>query len=183
MRNVIKVAVLGLALALVGCAAPAKALMRVNAGADKDYTDLSGAKWLADKEFAEGAQYGAVGGKTVARAGIEAVPGTKAPQVYLTERYGMKAYQFAVPNGVYTVRLHFAETYEGITKEGARLFSVSVNGKPVLKDLDVFKAAGGFARPLVKDVEHIQVADGKLVIEFAEGVQNPEVNGIEILAE
>ena len=52
-----------------------------------------------------------------------------------------------------------------------------------LEDLDVFKAAGGFARPLVKDAKGVAVTDGRLNIEFVANVQNPEINGIEVLAE
>jgi len=157
--------------------------LRVDAGAEKEYVDQSGKKWLPDQEFSEGKTYGAVGGKTILRTGIKAIEGTKAPQVYLTERYEMTAYRFVVPKGEYKVRLHFAETYEKIESAGERVFSVSINGQSVLKDLDVFKEAKGFAKPLVKEFRKIKAPDGKLLIEFTEQVQKVEINGIEILAE
>jgi endoglucanase len=157
--------------------------LRVNAGAEAEYVDQSGKKWLPDQEFGEGKTYGAVGGKTVQRTGIKTIEGTKAPQVYLTERYEMSAYRFAVPKGEYKVRLHFAETYEKIEKAGERVFSVSINGQIVLKDLDVFKEAGGLAKPLVKEFKKIKASDGKLLIEFTQQTQNPEINGIEVFAE
>jgi len=157
--------------------------LRVSAGAEKEYVDQTGAKWLPDQEFSEGKQYGAVGGQTVQRPDLKTVAGTKAPQVYLKERYGMSAYKFVLPQGQYKVRLHFAETYEGITSAGERVFSVSINGQAVLKDLDVFKEAQGFAKPLVKEFKKIKAADGKLAIEFAEQTQHAEINGIEILGE
>ena len=158
-------------------------VLRVDAGADKEYVDQSGTKWLPDQEFSEGKQYGAVGGKTVLRTGIKTVEGTKAPQVYLTERYEMSAYRFAVPKGEYKVRLHFAETYEGITGAGERVFGVRINGQTVLKELDVFKETKALAKPLVKEFNKVQVADGKLLIEFVPQVQNAEINGIEIMGE
>ena len=183
MRQVMMaVLVIGLVGGVVGCAGP-KPVFRVNAGADKEYTDAAGAKWSPDQEFTEGGKYGAIGGKAVRRTTVKIPEGTKAPEVYLTERYGKMTYRFAVPNGKYTVRLHFAETYDGIKAEGERVFSVKINGQPALTDFDVLKAAGGFAKPIVKEFKGVQVADGKLLIEFAEKTQSPEVNGIEILVE
>ena len=157
-----------------------KFAVRVDCGATKDYTDAEGLKWLADHEQDAKAQWGAVGGEIVSRPTLK-IAGTKRPELYLTERWGMSAYQFTVPNGTYLVRLHFAETYEGISKAGERIFTVKVNGQTVLKDLDVLKEAGGFGKALVKDVPAVAVKDGKLKIEFVEGVQNPQINAIEVL--
>ena len=154
----------------------------VSCGADEAYTDKDGKAWLADAEMAEGVDWGAVDGMTVIRDPVE-VPGTPAPNVYLTERYSMTAYEFKMKDGKYTVRLHFAETYDGILGAGERLFSVSLNGKVVLKDLDVFKEAGGPNKPLIKEFKGVAVTGGKLTIGFTANVQNPEINGIEILAE
>jgi hypothetical protein len=95
----------------------------------------------------------------------------------------MSAYKFVVPNSKYTVRLHFAETYEGITGEGQRVFSVTINNNVVLKDLDVYKEAGGAKKPVVKEFKGVAVTGKELVIGFVSNIQNPEINGIEILAE
>jgi len=157
-----------------------KLLYRVNCAADKDYVDDNGTIWKADQEWADGQDWGAVGGMTVHRFELETVAGTKAPGVYLDERYSMTGYRFKVPAGTYTVRLHFAETYDGITAAGERVFSVQIEDKTVLADLDVFKEAGGYGKPLVKDVAGIEVTDGELTVDFVEGTQNPEINGIEV---
>jgi hypothetical protein len=158
-----------------------KLAIRVDCGAAKDYVDAEGVKWLADHELDAKAQWGAVGGEVIARADLK-IAGTKRPELYLTERWGMTAYQFTVPNGTYLVRLHFAETYEKLTKPGERVFTVKINGQVVLKDFDVLKEAGGFGKPLVKDAPGVAVTDGKLKIEFVEGVQKTEINAIEVLA-
>ncbi|MCX5671227.1 MAG: malectin domain-containing carbohydrate-binding protein [Planctomycetota bacterium] len=178
-----------LAAGLVGCgpqktgAAAGKLVLRVNCAADKEYTDETGAKWLPDQVWKEGAPYGAVEGQTILREGLK-ITGTKAPEVYLTERYSMKAYRFDVPPGKYAVRLHFAETFPGIVQDGPRVFTVAIQGKPVLTDLDVMKAAGGFGKPLVKEFKGVAVAaDKKLMIEFTAKTQNSEINGIEIIGE
>jgi hypothetical protein len=115
--------------------------------------------------------------------GDVSIPGTDAPRVYQLERYSMPAYRFTVPNGKYTVRLHFAETYEGITEAGQRVFSVNINDNVVLPDFDVFKAAGGFQKPVVKEFKGITVTNEKLFIGFTPKVENPEINGIEIFSE
>jgi len=182
-RVVLAVLVLGMAAAAGGCAAGGKVLYRVNCGATSEYTDEAGEKWLADQVTKPDARYGAVGGLTILRETLKTIPGTPAPEVYRNERYSMTAYEFAVPNGQYAVRLHFCETFGGIKDVGQRVFSVKVQGKDALKDLDVFKEAGGFAKPLVKEVRGVAVTDGKLKVEFVPNVQNPEINGIEVLQE
>jgi hypothetical protein len=153
----------------------------VSCGTDEAYVDKAGTKWLADKDMVKDADWGAVDGSTVVRD-LETIPGTPSPKVYLTERYSMSEYQFKLKPGKYNVRLHFAETYDGITAAGERLFSVSFNGKVVLKDLDVFKEAGGPNKPLIKEFRDIIITGDKLVIAFEINVQNPEINGIEIFA-
>jgi hypothetical protein len=155
-------------------------LYRVNCAAEKDYVDDAGNVWKADQLWEDGKDWGADDGMTVHRSAIEAVPGTKAPGVYLDERYSMPGYRFKVPAGTYTLHLHFAETYDGISGEGQRVFTVEVEGKPALTDLDVFKEAGGFARPLVRKVTDVEVTDGELNVTFVSNIQNPEINGIEI---
>ena len=180
---------LGAALAamLIGCpetdegaggGSPGFAL-RVNCGDPNDYVDEEGIKWLADRVADANAPWGADNGLTIDRPGMK-IPGSKRPQLYVTEWYSMKGYRFKLANGTYTVRLHFAETFEQHTTAGQRLFSVKINGEEKLKDLDVLKAAGGFAKPLVKEFK-IAVTDGVLHIEFVANVQNPEINAIEIL--
>ncbi|HUT35280.1 MAG TPA: malectin domain-containing carbohydrate-binding protein [Planctomycetota bacterium] len=130
---------------------------------------------------AQAARWGYVGGLTVKRPDAE-VKNTQDKAIYLNEHYSMTAYRIAVANGTYAVKLHFAETYEKIEDVGQRVFSVAVEGKPVLGDLDVFKEAGKQrCAAVVKDLE-AEVADGELTIEFAAKVQNPMINGIEVVA-
>ena len=46
----------------------------------------------------------------------------------------------------------------------------------------MFKAAGGANKPVIKEFKGVAVTD-KLAIDFETNEQNPEINGIEILAE
>ncbi len=180
--------VAGLAVILVVliCSAPASAqgfALRVNAGAASTYTDKAGNSWQADKFYAKGNGFGFVGGDTVDRGTDVKIEGTEDPRVYQTEHYAMDSFVAEVPNGKYTVRLHFAETYDDITFDGPRVFDVKMQGAEVVKDLDISKAAGGLKKAVVKEAKGVEVSDGILKIQFVSKQQNPAINGIEILAE
>jgi hypothetical protein len=158
-----------------------KFVLRVDCGAVAPFKDKFGNVWAADQELGTGKTWGADDGATIEREGV-GITGTDIPRIYETERYSMGSYKFTVPNGKYTVRLHFAETFEGIEGPGQRVFSVSVAGQEVLKDLDLFKTVGPL-KPLVKEYKGVSVENGQLVIGFTPNIENPQICGIEILAE
>jgi hypothetical protein len=143
--------------------------IRIKAGGGS-ITDSAGNVWLADQGFD--------GGDTIERPDNQ-IANTKDAAIYRAERYSMTSFSQKVPNGKYQVKLHFAETYEGISGPGERVFSYNVEGKE-FKDFDVFKTAGGANRAYVQNVD-VEVKDGKLDITFTPNVENPEINGIEIL--
>jgi hypothetical protein len=145
--------------------------IRIDAGATTNLTDSSGNVWLADQGF--------TGGEIATRADDLPIAGTQDPAIYRTEHYDMTAFSYPVPNGKYTVKLHFAETYDGITGPGQRVFSFSVEGQ-LFKDFDVWAKTGGGQRAYVETVK-ADVTAGKLDITFTPGVQSPEINGIEII--
>jgi len=144
--------------------------IRIKAGASTNVVDADGNTWLPDQGFTEG--------ETVERADA-AIVDSKSPQLYRSEHWGMSAFDYTVPNGKYTVKLHFCETYDGITAAGDRVFGFNVNGKD-FTDFDVWAKSGGYLHPYVETVP-VQVTDGKIHITFTPKVQNPEINGIEIL--
>lgn len=144
--------------------------IRIRAGSSEKLTDASGNVWLPAQGFADG--------ETVDRSEL-GIANTKDQAIYRTERYSMTGFSQPLPNGKYTVKLHFAETYEGISGTGQRVFSFNVEGKE-FKDFDVWAKAGGALRAYVETVS-VDVADGKLDIAFTSNVENPEINGIEIL--
>ena len=158
-----------------------KFVLRVDCGAVAPFKDKLGNVWAADQELDAGKTWGADDGMTIEREGV-GITGTDLVRIYETERYSMGSYKFTVPNGKYTVRLHFAETFEGIEGPGQRVFSVSMAGQEVLKDLDLFKTVG-FLKPLVKEYKGVSVENGQLVIGFTPNIENPQICGIEILAE
>jgi hypothetical protein len=151
--------------------APLPSSLRVETGGSASYTDGGGRVWAAD--------YGYQGGSTIDRGAI-AIDNTTDDRLYQTERYGMTGYKLPLANGSYTVRLHFAETYDGITGSGQRVFSANVEGSSI-SNIDIFAEAGGRNRALVKSV-NVNVADGELTIGFTSSVQSPLINAIEAVA-
>jgi chitodextrinase len=147
--------------------------IRIEAGATAAFTDTSGNVWAADNGY--------VGGSIVDRGAI-AIANTSDDKIYQTERWGVTGYAFAVANGTYTVKLHFAETYTGITAAGQRVFSVTAEGVAPTgwTDIDVYGEAGGRNIALVKSAS-VVVTDGTLNLNFASSVENTMIDGIEIL--
>jgi len=151
--------------------APVPPPVRIKAGLFTPFTDSDGNVWLPDQGFADG--------DTTDRPDDLQIANTKDPALYRTERYGMSSFSYPVPNGKYTVKLHFAETFDGISGPGERVFSFNVEGRE-FKDFDVWVKAGGQQRAYIETV-NVEVTDGKLDISFTPNVENPEINGIEIL--
>jgi hypothetical protein len=175
------------ALVLAGChgggaespqgavtAAPAAlsaAPIRIKAGVDAPFKDSQGNIWMPDTGlFADG--------DVVTRDDTLPITKTKDPAMFRSERFGMTSFSYNLPNGKYNVKLYFADTYEGITGPGQRVFSFNVQGHEV-KDFDIVAKVGSNTA----DVETFDVAvtNGKLSITFTPNVENPEINAIEII--
>jgi hypothetical protein len=106
------------------------------------------------------------------------IENTEDDDLYRSEHYSMDSFTRELPNGKYIVKLHFAETFEGIFGPGERVFTFAVNGQE-FKDFDVWVKAGGALKPYIETVP-VEITDGKLTITFTPQVENPEINGIEI---
>jgi alpha-L-fucosidase len=155
-------------------AAPAPAaaakIIRIKAGRSESVKDADGNVWLPDQGFS--------GGQTIERPDIQ-VANTRSPDLYRAEHYSMDSFSWAVPNGKYIVKLHFAETFEGINGPGERVFSFNVQGHQ-FKDFDVWVKAGGPLKAYVETV-NAEVTDGKIKVTFIPKVENPQICAIEIM--
>jgi hypothetical protein len=112
------------------------------------------------------------------------VPNAAPEAIYQTVRWGACSYPFIMkgaPGQTYTVRLHFAELNE--KEAGKRVFNISINGKTVVTDLDIFKETGGQYKALVKQFTGIVPdAGGRITIGIDKGkIGTPQLNGLEIL--
>lgn len=145
-------------------------VVRIKAGAATPWKDSQGNVWGADQGFS--------GGDTDERPDLS-ITNTTEPGIYLSEHYGMDSFSTPLANGKYLVKLHFAETFEGIEGPGQRVFSFNVQGQE-FKNFDVWDKAGGPFKAYVVSVP-VEITDGKLTITFTTQVENPEINGIEII--
>jgi len=129
--------------------------------------------------------FGGVNHKEVA---IDTSAAHAAPAgVYQTERYAKDlSCTYPVPkSGRYLVRLHFAEIFDN--EAGKRRENVLINGQPVLQDFDIYAAAGGLNKAVVKEFAGITPdAHGDIVIRVKTVPESPDKNaklcGLEILA-
>lgn len=98
--------------------------------------------------------------------------------MYKSERYGIFNYNIPIGRGRFLVELHFAEIYW--TQAGQRVFDVSIQGKRVLDDFDIFQESGGAWKPITKTFT-IDVTDGWINIDFpAAAVDYAKLSGISI---
>lgn len=167
-----KTILLSTLLFLTGCATSnmnTNVIYRINCGSDKALADEAGNVWAPDQGFSES--------KAVVREASLPIHNTAAPEIYRHERYGMGFYTLPVEPGLYTVRLHFAETFDCNYKAGQRFFDVSINGKPVVQNFDPYTAAGGFGLPVVIEYAGCPATD-HIQIDFSKG---GAIYGIEVI--
>lgn len=145
--------------------------IRIKAGQTAPYTDSNGNVWLGEQGFE--------GGFTVDRDSLTQIAGTKDAGLYLTEHYSMEYFSTKVPNGKYIAKLYFAETFEGITGPGERVFSFKVHGRE-FKDFDLWMLTGGAYRAHIETIP-VEITNGEFRIDFTPKIENPEINAIELI--
>jgi hypothetical protein len=129
--------------------------LNIDCGAYENYTSADGTVWLADRYFSGGQQLYT----------SYPVTGTADPQLFRTARagyYGGFSYAIPLANGQYNLTLRFSEI--GYWVAGQRVFTVSINGSPVLPNFDVV-AEGGYYKVIDKQFP-VAVTDGALHITF-----------------
>jgi hypothetical protein len=138
--------------------------LRIVAGATRTYVDRAGKSWNPDIYFS--------GGKPV-RSSVQHIWRTLDSSIYRSSRQGDFHYEIPLKNGIYELRLYFAETFYGPEEiggggEGSRIMTVNANGKPLLNEFDVALDAGGSRTADVKVFTGISPAqDGKLHLDFS----------------
>jgi hypothetical protein len=95
--------------------------------------------------------------------------------VYRDVRDRVFGYRLAVPNGRCAVTLQFVEW--DIKEPGRRVFDVLIQGRKAAEKVDIFAAAGLF-KAYDLTFENVEIADGRLAIDFADRVHYPAVAGI-----
>ncbi|MDF7808856.1 malectin [Pontiellaceae bacterium B12219] len=148
---------------------PSNLVRAINCGGGT-FSSTSGIIYEADTLFS--------GGGVDAFSG-NAVANTDDDPLYNTARSksGFAGYNIPVTNGNYTVMLQFAETYW--TAANKRIFSVSIEGIPVIQNLDLFATAPGKWVAYNRTFP-VAVSDGMLSISFSASANNPLINAIVI---
>lgn len=161
-------------------------LYRVNAGGPSLPAVDNGPDWSSDdgwtspyrNDGSNAAGWGS--GATI----DPAVPATTPPGIYDSERWSPSDnpamnWAFAAPNGVpLQVRMYFANRCGCTSAPGSRVFDVRLDGQLVLDDLDLV-AQDGDQRGSVRTFDI--TSDGTVNIDFSHVVENPLINGIEIV--
>jgi hypothetical protein len=143
----------------------------------RSYTDQKGVAWGADRYFTNGF--------AVPRS--DPVTNTADPEMFKSERFGNFKYSIPATDGRYKVTLRFAETWFGAGRpggggDGSRTFDVYCNGLALLRNFDVFHAAGGPQRAVEKTFRRITPnAQGKIELSFVPVTNYACVNAIEVV--
>ncbi|WP_158267521.1 choice-of-anchor tandem repeat GloVer-containing protein [Adhaeribacter arboris] len=151
---------------------PVASTIRINAGGETLNTSLG--SFTADNYFS---------GVTNVSTTASSIANTTDDVLYQNNRRASVAggsFQYAIPvaNGLYTVKLHFAEIYYNTT--GSRKFNVMAEGVSWLTNYDIVAVAGG-ARKAVIATKNIDVADGILNVNFVSTVDKACVSAMEVL--
>jgi hypothetical protein len=151
---------------------PVPSVYRVNAGGQA-FTAGGGVQFIADSYFNTGTTFSTT----------NTIAGTSDDVLYQSFRTSTSTspelkYSFSLPNGTYSVKLHFAEI--ALRAAGQRVFNVKIQGANSLTNFDVFAAAGQANKAVTKNFT-ASVTNGTLTIEFDHVVGDPIVNAIEVL--
>jgi hypothetical protein len=160
----------GSTLPLTGTGVPAP-IYRINCGSSSAVSP-----YAADQYSSGGTQHSVTNSINLSGAT------NPAPQaVYQSERYGNVTYTLPslTASAQYTVRLHFAELYQ--TAAGRRIFNVAINGTTVLSNFDIYAAAGGNYRAVVREFTATASTSGQIVVKLTTVSDNASISGIEIL--
>lgn len=102
------------------------------------------------------------------------------PWVCASGAQGLKSLRLTeLKPGTFTVRLYFVEPQH--TAAGARVFDVALQGKSVLKNVDIFAAVQGKMKCLVKEFTGVQL-DGDCTLTFTAHRGQSLLSGIELVS-
>jgi hypothetical protein len=114
------------------------------------------------------------------------VPAGTPTEVFQTERYDPDAspnmeWNFPVQAGTtYEVRLHFHDGFDGTSEVGDRVFGVNIEeGSAELQEFDIIETYGD--NTAATETFTVTPTDDTLNVTFLQDVQNPQVNGIEVI--
>ncbi len=135
------------------------------------------APFVADTDY-----HGGSPGATARAVSVAGVTNPAPRAVYQSERYGRTFSYVAprlTPGAPYTVRLHFAEVHW--VAAGKRVFDVAIDGARVLSHFDIYAAAGGSYRAVVRSFVANATSSGTITVAYMAIVDNAKSSAVEIL--
>jgi hypothetical protein len=143
------------------------------------YTDRFGRFWAADRFFEGGSAFD-----------LPKQPFTRAfdSKVFQSGRRGDFSYHIPLVPGTYELHLYFVETAYGPNAPGgggeySRIFNVTVNGRPILADFDIYSDANGTNVADTRVFKDITPgADGMLHLKFQSKRDQALINAIELVS-
>lgn len=115
------------------------------------------------------------GGNTYSTQSL--ISGTTDDYLYQTERWGYSfSYDVPLDNGVYDIKLMFAEIYHD--GPGSRIFSVAIEGNAIIQNLDIWSKVGKNAA--YEETHTVELSDGVLNIAFTAAADNAKISAIKI---
>lgn len=166
-------------------------LYRVDAAGPAIQAIDNGPNWAADTS--DPSPYRNSGSSTASYSQLTnvtpAVPGSTPLGIFATERWDPGSqgdgqemqWSFPVTPGLpIEVRLYFANNYTGTSQPGQRVFDVSLDGSIVLDHYDIVADAGNLTGTM-KPFDITSPASGQVTIGFTHEIENPLINGIEIV--
>ena len=166
-------------------------LYRINAGGPTIGAVDNGPDWEGDTEATSAYRNdgsNAAGWDPVANVDNSVDQATTPRAIFDSERWdpgsagdgGEMHWAFPVPAGTTVeVRLYYANRYGGTAEEDLRVFDINVEGGAI--ELDNLDIAGSVGHS-TGHMEHWQVtSDGAIDIDFGHEIENPLINGIEII--
>ncbi len=154
-------------------------LYRVNAGGSAVQSSDSGPDWTDGSGNVAGGNN--AGWSPVPTVRPE-VPSTTPSVIFDSERWAAQQWTFALPAGAQVqVRLYFANRYGGTAQVGQRVFNVDINGTRVLSNYDIVADVGHDTGTMKAFSGITAGGDGNLHVDFGSVVENPLINGIEIV--
>ncbi|MEU8005190.1 malectin domain-containing carbohydrate-binding protein [Catellatospora sp. NPDC049111] len=170
-----------------GVPVPTNVLYRVNAGGSAIAATDNGPDWAGDDGGSPSPYHNAVSntaGYGTVPSVDSTVPAGTPTALYSSERWDPgsapeMSWQFPVTVGTEVeVRLYLANRYGGTASAGSRVFNVTLDGATVLANLDL---SGSVGHDVGTMRSFTVVSDGTVDIGFGHVVENPLINGIEIV--
>jgi hypothetical protein len=152
-------------------------LYRVDAAGPPLQAGDGGPDWTTADGLVSGGNI-ATWGTTVPRDAT--VPASTPADIFASERWGEQDWNFPVAAGKHvTVRLYFANQYDGTAQPGQRVFNVLIDGTTKLSDFDIVASAGNKTGTM-RSFSITTDGDG-IDVDLRAVTENPLVNGVEII--